>query len=110
MRDGLLDTGSDDTVFHESVAVLIGVDLSSAPHGRAAGAATSAVPVRYAQVTLRLATVQEQHEWSALIGFTAAPLRYPLLGYAGFLQFFDATFRGAREEVELAVNHLYAGT
>jgi hypothetical protein len=110
MRDGLLDTGSDDTVFHESVAVHIGVDLSGAPRGRAAGAAASAVPVRDAVVTLRLANQQEQREWPALIGFTAAPLRYPLLGYAGFLHFFDASFRGAREEVELTVNHLYAGT
>jgi hypothetical protein len=33
-----------------------------------------------------------------------------LLGFAGFLQFFTATFRGDREEVELAVNVLYPGS
>jgi hypothetical protein len=110
MRDALLDTGSDETVFPESVAVRIGIDLVSAPLGGASGAAATRVPLRYAQVTLRIGDHYEQREWSALIGFTAAPLRYPLLGYAGFLQFFDSTFRGAREEVELTVNHLYAGT
>ena len=43
------------------------------------------------------------------VGFTSAPLRQPLLGYAGFLQFFTATFHGDREEVELAVNAAYPG-
>jgi len=109
-RDGLLDTGSDDTVFPESMAAVIGVELRNAPRGAGAGAAASPVPLRYALVTLRLATPQEQREWTAWVGFTAAPLRYPLLGYAGVLQFFDALFRGAREEVELTVNHLYPGT
>ena len=40
-----------------------------------------------------------------------APLR--LLGPGarpGFLQFFDATFRGAAEEVELVINPTYPGT
>jgi hypothetical protein len=36
-------------------------------------------------------------------------LRFPLLGFAGVLQFFDADFRGAREEVELTINSLYPG-
>jgi hypothetical protein len=66
--------------------------------------------VRLAEVTLRLAGNNEQREWKAWVGFTAAPLRQPLLGYAGFLQFFTATFHGDREEVELAVNVTYAGT
>lgn len=33
---------------------------------------------------------------------------YPVLGFAGFLQFFTATFRGDLEEVELIVNRLCA--
>ena len=110
MRDALLDTGSDDTVFPESVAALIGIDLRRAPRRGGAGAAASPVPLRYAQVTLCLATMQEQRQWPAMIGFTPTPLRYPLLGYAGFLQFFDTLFRGAREEVELTVNPHYSGT
>ena len=39
-----------------------------------------------------------------------ANLQSPLLGFAGFLQFFTATFRGDREEIELTVNSLYPGT
>jgi hypothetical protein len=66
--------------------------------------------VRYAEVTLRIADNQEQREWKAWVGFTAARLRQPLLGYAGFLQYFTATFHGDREEVELTVNPTYPGT
>jgi hypothetical protein len=44
------------------------------------------------------------------VAFTSARIAHPALGYAGFLQFFDATFRGQAEEVELAVNPSYPGT
>jgi hypothetical protein len=67
-------------------------------------------PLRYAQVTLRITDGQEYREWPAWVGFTPVKLRYALLGFAGFLQFFDAASRGAREEVELTVNALYPGT
>jgi hypothetical protein len=105
----MLDTGADDTVFPDSVAAVIGVDLTNAPTGEAAGVGLVSTPIRYAQVTLRLTDGREFCEWPALVGFTAAPLRRPLLGFAGCLQFFDATFRGAREEVELVTNSLYPG-
>jgi hypothetical protein len=36
--------------------------------------------------------------------------RYALLGFAGFLQYFTATFFGDLEEVELTVNAAYPGT
>jgi aspartyl protease len=107
---GLLDTGADDTVFPEDVARAIGVDLSTAPTGTFSAAGMGSFPVRYAEVTLRIAGTGELREWKALVGFTAAPLRRPLLGFAGFLQFFTATFHGDREEVELVVNGLYPGT
>jgi hypothetical protein len=107
---GLLDTGADDTVLPEQLAALIGLDLTNAPAGRAVSVAGNVVPVRYGQVKLRLTDGQEFREWPAWVAFTAAPLGRPLLGFAGCLQFFDANFRGAREEVELTVNALYPGT
>ncbi len=110
LRSALLDTGADDTVFPQSVATRIGVDLSNAPAGSGAGVGLANVQLRYAEVTLRIATSHEQREWRAWVGFTAARLRYPVLGFAGFLQFFDAYFRGGLEEVELTINSLYLGT
>ncbi len=109
LRDCLLDSGADDTVFPAVAAAQIGIDLSNAPLGEAAGIASTPVPVRYAQVTLRLTDGREFCEWPAWVGFTAAPLRKPLLGFAGCLQFFDGDFRGAREQVELVTNLLYPG-
>jgi hypothetical protein len=108
--DALLDTGADDTVFPEKVAKTIGLDLTNAPTGSGAGVGSSNLPVRYAEVTLRLVSGSERREWKAWVGFGAAQFTLPMLGFAGFLQFFDANFRGAREEVELTVNALYPGT
>jgi hypothetical protein len=107
--EGRLDTGSDDTVFPDNLAALIGVDLSNAPIGQNRTANRSLVTVRYAQITLRITNGVERREWPAWVGFTPA-IHRPLLGFAGFLQFFTATFRGDREEVELTVNSFYPGT
>jgi hypothetical protein len=105
-----LDTGSDDTLFPESVAARVGLDLAAAPSGAATVVGMGRVVVRYAQVRLRLASANQGHEWPAWVGFTPSPLRHSLLGFAGCLQFFTATFHGDLEEVELAVNRLYPGT
>jgi hypothetical protein len=108
---GLLDTGSDDTVFPEHLAASIGLDLTNAPIGQGSAANLTNVPLRYAQVHLRITDGHEQREWPAWVGFTPVKLHLPLLGFAGFLQFFTATFHGDREDVELTVNSLlYPGT
>ena len=107
---GLLDSGADDTVFPDWVATDIGIDLSQAPTGGASGVGSlSAVVLRYAEVLLRISDGQEFREWPARVGFTSAPLHRPLLGYAGFLQFFTANFHGDRELAELTVNAAYPG-
>jgi hypothetical protein len=107
---GLLDTGADDTLFPDALAASLGIDLSTAPALTAAGVGMVRTPYRVAEVTLRIADNQEQREWRAWVAFTSAPLRQPLLGYAGFLQFFTASFHGDREEVELTVNATYPGS
>jgi hypothetical protein len=108
-QDALLDTGADDTVFPEHIAILAGIDLTNAPTGIGAGVGSGTHVLRYAEVTLRIADSQERREWKAWVGFTALHFRYPMLGFAGFLQYFTATFHGDREEVELIVNSRYAG-
>ena len=110
VQAALLDTGSDDTVFPVWVAHKLGVDLTAVPSGEASGVGGTAAIVRYAELQLRLTDGQEYREWPAWIGFTTAQLNQPLLGFAGCLQFFDAQFLGAREELELTVNPLYPGT
>jgi hypothetical protein len=107
---GRLDTYSDDTVVPEDLAAVIGIDLTNAPQGTCAGIGQRPVPVKYAQVTLRLTDGREYREWAGWVGFTPVLSKSALLGFAGCLQFFTATFHGDREEVELTVNSLYRGT
>jgi len=45
-----------------------------------------------------------------VIGFSPAPIRYPILGLAGCLQYFDARFRGEDRIIELEINRLFPGT
>ncbi|HKI30383.1 MAG TPA: hypothetical protein VKA46_00730 [Gemmataceae bacterium] len=111
IRQALLDSGADDTVFDAALAAVIGVDLTNAATVSVnLAAAGGMIPVRYAPVMLRLTDGREMREWPATIGFTSARLVYPLLGFAGCLQFFDAKFRGDVEIVELTTNALYPGT
>jgi hypothetical protein len=109
VEESLLDTGADDTVFPEDVATQIGIDLTNAPTGGARGVGGGVGILRFVEVTFRLASTTEQRVWRAWVGFTSTRMWRPLLGYAGFLQYFDVTFRGAKEEVELVVNALYPG-
>jgi hypothetical protein len=112
LRDCLLDTGADATLFHESVAALVGVDLTGAEEreielvGRPAP-----VRCRYAAVRLQITDgLRETYEWTAVVGFAVTRLRYNLAGHGGFLEFFDADFRGADHQVVLIPNAKFPGT
>lgn len=112
LRDGLLDTGADDTIVEDGVAALIGLDLSGSEE-REIGLVGRPRPVRcrYAPVRLRITDgLRETYQWTAVVGFAATRLPYALLGYAGFLQFFDALFQGADRAVILTPNRSYPGT
>jgi predicted aspartyl protease len=109
LRDGLLDTGADDTILSEKAATALGIDLSQATPHSIGLAARGLIQCRYAEVALRITDGKEVHEWSAVVGFVAAPLHYVLLGHAGFLQFFDVEFRGADQEFRLRTNRKFSG-
>ena len=106
----LLDTGAEDTVFPESYAAQLGIDLTNAPVGEAQGVGSRPIPLRYANLTLRIADNNEQREWPAIVAFAPLQGRLPMLGCASFLQYFTACFHGDLEFVELTVNALYPGT
>jgi hypothetical protein len=108
--DGKPDSHADDTVFPEQDAAFVGIDLTHAPRGTCSGIGQAPVPVKYAQVTLRLTDGKEFREWTGWVGFSPVLSKSALLGFAGCLQYFTATFYGHLEEVELTVNSLYPGT
>lgn len=105
----LLDPGADDTIFPSAVAGLLGVVLrANSGHGlrwRGQG-----YPLRYGDVALELRDGAQVWHWPAVVGFSPAPLRYPILGICGCLQFFDTCFRGDGRLVELETNLSYPGT
>jgi hypothetical protein len=107
LRDAKLDTSADDTVFPDSFAGQIGIDLPSRPSGFAAGTTGTSIPIRYASVELRLTDGTEERLWPAIVAF--GRVQRPLLGFAGCLQFFTATFFGDLEQIELTINRLYPG-
>ena len=104
----LADTGADDTVFPLSVAELIQPAWLAEPtfllrwHG-------SEFALRFGLATLELREQNEFCRWKARLGFTDAPLPYPLLGRAGCLQYFDVTFRGADRIVDFEPNDTFPG-
>ncbi len=110
LRDGYLDTCSDDVVFPDVVAPRIGVDISTAPQLNVLLAGRGILPCRFAPVLLLITDgISETYEWSAVVGFVAVPQFKPLFGYAGFLQFFDANYRGADREVTILPNVAFPG-
>ena len=108
--NGLLDTGADDTVFPEYVAASLRIDLTNAPTGEGQGVGGIPMLLRYVNLALRIADNNEQREWPAVVAFTPLQNQMPLLGFAGFLQYFTACFHGDLELVELTTNALYPGT
>jgi hypothetical protein len=102
-----LDTGSDDTLFPLTVAVAVGIALD--PQTSLIRWRGSSFGMRFGQAELELWDGQTSLRWPAQVGFTAAPLAYPLLGHQGTLQFFEARFLGDRRIAQLEVNGSFPG-
>ena len=109
-RTGILDTGADDTVLPDWIASAIGVDLDGAEERKLALPGGAVVRCRYASVSLGITDgVRETYRWTAVVCFVPS-LPRPVLGHAGFLQFFDVEFRGADREVILTPNRSFPGS
>jgi hypothetical protein len=109
LLDGNLDSGSDDTLFPMYLTPHLGIDLSGAAEGEAGAVGGLPIRYRYARVTLRVADGSEACQWDAIVGFIDAPLRWAILGHAGFLQHFDVQLLGDRREALLTPNPSFPG-
>jgi hypothetical protein len=103
----VLDSGSDDTLFSLPVAEQIGVALL--PQAGAHIYRGRRYFIQYGQVQLELNDGSAFWSWSALVGFSEAKFRYPLLGQAGCLEFVDVTFKGKDRLVLLETNDSFSG-
>jgi hypothetical protein len=103
------DPGADDTVFPLDTAQRIGARLLPET-GHQVRWRGQAHPLRFGDVDLVLDDGSAVWRWRAVVGFSPAPLRYPILGNSGCLQFFEVRFRGAALVVEFEINPSYPGT
>jgi hypothetical protein len=103
------DPASDDTVFTLDTARRIGAQLRP-DTGHRIRWRGQLHPLRFGDVELVLHDGVSVWRWATVVGFSPAPLRYPILGNAGCLQYMDVLFRGADLAVELTTNRSYAGT
>lgn len=109
--DGALDSGTDDTLFPRKLAAILGIHLTRPPdEGEALPIAGRPITYAYGKVKLRVADAIQAYEWDATVGFIDTPLIRPLLGHAGFLQFFDVQLQGAAHETILHPNASFPGT
>jgi hypothetical protein len=107
--DACIDSAADDTVFPPHLALRLGIDLNTAPKGQARLVGGTLINVNYAPVTLLLSDGYETCEWDAVIGFATVPMRWALLGHAGFLELFDVQLLGARREAIVVPNSAFSG-
>jgi hypothetical protein len=105
----VVDPAADDTVFPLDTARRIGARLRPDTRHRVRWRG-QLHPLRFGDVELSLTDNRSVWRWPAVVGFSPAPLRYPILGQAGCLQFIDARFLGADLLVELEINRSYPGT
>jgi hypothetical protein len=110
LTDCVLDTGSDDTVFPAHFATMIGIDLGQAQQQTITLAGRGLMQCRFISLKLTITDgMSETYEWTSIVGFGPISFRYALLGHAGFLQYFNAEFRGYDREVILTTNPSFPG-
>jgi hypothetical protein len=105
----VLDSAADDTIFPLDTARQIGAVLRP-DTGHRIRWRGQLHPLRFGDVELVLGAGTGARRWPTIVGFSPAPIRYPLLGTGGCLQFMDARFRGADRIVELETNPTFPGT
>ena len=100
----LIDSGADDTLFPLDVANQLNIPLLP-PTGHAIRWRGQRYQVTYGTAELELIDDDGNSlRWPAIVGFSPANLRYPLLGVCGFLGYFDLRLLGLGRLIELEPN------
>ena len=94
----LIDSGADVTLFHISVARVLGINTFER-EGRAVGISGEPMPVFYQKLQLRIDGADETVEIEA--GFIDSPGVGALLGQSGFFEHFRICFERRREVIEV---------
>jgi hypothetical protein len=106
---GLLDTGASMTLVPRPYFDKLGMSVAPVIHLPETErvrlrTVLGSVDVRVAALDLELGSGQAKYRWSARVGFVPRADNLALLGHAGFLDHFSATFDGLRKRVTLKPN------
>jgi Aspartyl protease len=99
--DGLLDTGSDRTIFPQREAKAIGIQLPAQVDGAINTAGGATIAYRMVEVVLEIRTIGSVARWKTPVAFAEDTLSLVHFGTRGFLQYFHSTFMGPEEKVLL---------
>lgn len=101
LLDGLLDTGSDRTIFPRREAKVVGARLPRTADGATKTAGGVVIEYRLGEVVLELRTAVSVVRWKTKVAFADDPLSLIHLGTRGFLEYFHCTFMGPEQKVIL---------
>jgi hypothetical protein len=100
----LVDSGANDTLFPLDAATLLNIPLLAST-GHAMRWRGQRFQLTYGTVDLELQDDDGKTLcWQAVVAFTSAGLRYPLLGMCGCLEVLDARLVGVDRMIELEPN------
>jgi predicted aspartyl protease len=100
---GLLDTGADETIISQEMAEAIGAKLIPGARNRIVSAGGD-VPLTYARVQIEVELGDDNLTWNAIVGVAEQGWEEALLGFRGFLEYFDVLFLGEALQVEISRN------
>jgi hypothetical protein len=103
----LLDTGADESYITEEMADFLGVERMG-DETFAVESASGEMPVRYGDCDLEIQQGSESFRWRISIGIVPQIWSEAILGHAGFLHFFDATYSFADKSIELRLRTPFA--
>lgn len=105
---GMLDTGADITLLPAELLPLIGSSFDADRSVQINGVGGEPLTAHFATVELSLGDQNKLYRWTAQVGFLEGRT-VALLGHAGFLNYFSATFNGDRKRLTLRVNKRFPG-
>ena len=101
----LIDTGADHTLLPISLAHRIGATLFEDNRDSARGVGGHGIAMIPGVVELELFSCEGSCKWTAVVGFAefaTADDECSIIGHAGCLEYFSATFDGVAKTIELA--------